>query len=357
MADIGWDELKNSIGAVNDFRKDIANKAANFACGIYKNYPDWAKGSGSAADMLDGLWSGLCDGRPPGLPNASPPFTGGQCLVSYNVHIEYKPNSSFESFGNATYTLPGKILGYIADTGKVEIIYASGSATQPVASGYSATGWLVTAFTVSRADGLPDDCGNPPGRYPSTGSPSISELSSSITVPLPTGLIPSFDVGLVNVDLDAGITVNVGSVNVSFNFDGVTFSPRFGVDFGGSRNPSVDGDSPNTPPLYLPPTASNYDEGDEGEANSGDQSGISNLRWVKIDLTEVPGNAKTEWGNGAPDIYYAGWFEWRAVGCSLPRCPIHFQNNVFQAPEGVEGYAFTLKQGYKGRVRVYTEKG
>lgn len=71
----------------------IAEAAANFACGIYKNMPD-ALVPNPAADVLHSIWDGLC-GDPPKSPADLPPpptkqFDGGQCCdIEYKVVVKF----------------------------------------------------------------------------------------------------------------------------------------------------------------------------------------------------------------------------------------------------------------------------
>lgn len=83
---------------------------------------------------------------------------------------------------------------------------------------------------------------------------------------------------------------------------------------------------------------------------------VERLAYVNVDLSLVPNNAKSQSGKGAPDVIYAGWFEFRRKGKSFPRNYIHFKNNCFIAPVGADGYAFTLYNGYQGTAVAITFK-
>lgn len=369
--DIPWKELQAGINTANTFREQIAQKAANFACGLYRNYPSWAKGVGPAKDILDGLWGDLCAPRPGGISPGANPRGGGQCDgVAYLFRVQLRNVDGTwgailgGGFGNDPFSYYGPIGGVtvkLTPDGTGSTVYlesrgSSGNAPLPYASRvFTNTSPAAGARVIElrRADGQPDNCGDYPGGYPGGGgTPSVIELSTNVPARLPSGIDVDVPIGFVAVNIEAGIQLTVGSIPVTIDFGGFTFAPEF--DFGGG-----DGDGQgdgNTPPSHLPPTPSNYDEGDGGEGDSGEDEGIDKLKWVAISLVSIPKNAKTEYGANAPDVYYAGWFEWKAAGKCLPRQPIHFEDNVFLAPDGVDGYAYTVKQGYKASVKVYTEK-
>ena len=371
MPDIPWDALQSGINSANTFREQIAQKAANFACGLYHNYPDWAKGVGPASNMLDGLWGDLCKPRPGSTPPASNKRAGGQCdgvQYLFRIQLYNKDNQPTAilggGFGSDPFSHWGPIGGAsiqrtpgdLSNVVYLESRGGFGSPIQPYANRiftYIGSDVRAEVIELRRADGQPDTCGDYPGGYPGGGgAPTIAELSTNVPARLPSGIDVDVPIGFVAVNIEAGIQLTVGSIPVTIDFGGLTFAPEF--DFGGGGG---DGSgNGNCASSHLPPTPTNYDEAEPEGDDSGEEDGIDKLKWVAVSLTSIPRNAKTEFGDGAPDVYYAGWFEWKAAGRCLPRIPIHFEDNVFPAPDGVTGYTFTVKQGYKAKVTVYKEK-
>lgn len=104
----------------------------------------------------------------------TPPFTGGQCCTSYNVVYNVKKAPSEGGFwvSGATQFVPGKILGAYRDGGAgsstgIRFGYGAGCATIdviPLFAGGSNAGLEIVSVT--RADGLPDTCGNLPNPNP-----------------------------------------------------------------------------------------------------------------------------------------------------------------------------------------------
>ena len=370
---IPWAELQAGINTAKSVRDKVAQGAANFACSVYRNYPEWAKGVGPAKDVLDGLWGDLCAPRPGGVPPGSNPHPGGMCDgVVYLFRIQLRNmDGSWGAilgggFGNDPFGYYGPIGGVTAKNNAAntscEIFLESrgqaGNAILPFANRlFTGTSPSSGARLIElrRADGQPDNCGSYPGGYPGGGGvPPVSALSTNLPVTLPTGIDIDLPIGLVSVNVDAGITLSVGSIPVTIDFGGLTFAPEFNIggDSGGN------GENPDDTyiPSHISPNGQNYDEGESPEGESGGEDGIPKLKWVTVSLTTIPTNAKKQFGMGAPDIVYAGWFEWRAAGKCLPREPIHFEQNIYQAPDGVDGYAYTMQSGYKAKAIVYTEK-
>mgnify|MGYP003563682274 CR=1 FL=1 len=163
-------------------------------------------------------------GNDPGQPPQPPPFTGGQCPVTYNVTyrlVSDDGNSPGDgSFASCPNTLgpistqirevSGLVFGGIVDGGGVERCSRALSA--------SVSNPRVEIQSVVRVDGLPDDCGDPPGTpatppivgdpYP-WGVPEVEPLTG----------VPTF------VDEPTsgpeGITINIdgGDINIPFSGD------------------------------------------------------------------------------------------------------------------------------------------
>ena len=80
------------------------------------------------------------------------------------------------------------------------------------------------------------------------------------------------------------------------------------------------------------------------------------LSFVRVTLTQIPINARTQDGDGADNVIYAGWFEFRSDSFNFPRQPIHFGLSTFIPPEGSTGYAYTLYNGFSGFATEYVLK-
>lgn len=386
MADISHSELLQSLGSnVAGFTKSLANEAANKVCEIYKAYP-WALTFGDWGRYKEGFWDEMCAVRPSGLP--VPPksnFTGGQCAADYSVNIFYtyapNPYATTGKNGNVarvwgpvlSISSPisdppeGSIFGRRHDV----VIVCHGSSSEPYSSAVKTIvlprygDWQsLDSAELVRQDGQPDNCGNPPAEYPKTPVPStvlnttinVTSNSSSYNVPIIIHYPPANN---YNLEIDAD------DIRLTFDFGGVTFSsnPLYNR-INKSYDQSLDlGDevtnlaqnfnsfTNNSNNLSLSWNLGAFQTTSAlGSSAKGDDKKQSNLAYVTLDLTQVPVNAKTQEGEKAQDILYAGWFQFVAEGYYYPREPVHFRKSIFRAPAGATSYSYTLYKGFQANV-------
>lgn len=105
-----------------------------------------------------------------------------------------------------------------------------------------------------------------------------------------------------------------------------------------------------------PDDSEEFDKTEKTEEDEKKEENIPQLSFVKITLSEKPPQSKIQWGEGSPDVVFAGWFEWIVAGYALPRQPIHFEKSIFSAPSFADGYAYTLVNGAQGRATIYKRK-
>lgn len=386
--------------------KKIVDAARNFACGIYRAYPGDLIDN-PFQDIRRFVWDGICgDEPPPGSPPLpqppSLPFTGGQCnCAKYKVSFE----ATGGGFGTGIYRGTMDVWGPITSNGmkygsqnKSVVFYvvcrgnagtcgAVGTEVKlfewglPYSDPYPALGKITGVAPVGTA---PNNCGDPPKDYPPAPvtppggykSPPVSiTLNDGDTTniyftmtppakPTPAITFPPVIVNLIRPEINPEI-----NVPISFNFDGtVNIGSPGGGGGGGFGQPDrdkLDGinntvnnlnnkatnididlkdlinvtNNQPVPPEDLEPPVTNLPPGEH------EQKG---LKTVYIELTQMPGNAKKQAGGDAPDVVYAGWFEWRQAGRTCPRQPIHFEQSAFVAPVGVDGFAYTLYNGFQG---------
>lgn len=378
-----------------------ADAAANFACSLYKAYPGAVIGN-PAYSALRGLYDSLCSGRPSGLPAPpSSPFNGGQCnCVGYYVSYSITNSAGTNTF--QAY-LVGKIGGILKEPNnnvnapwRYSITYYPCSGGQPtgqvgklgIYTGGAQDNVIITG--VSRADGQADNCGNPPVQYPNVIPPSgytngtgniTYNDGASLTVPLVFAPI------VTDVELNPRFNVDVGGIKLQFDLGGVKF------DLGnGNSDPALPPDrfndqadnygrlsgqiqdvrnvendildkintgggntTPPPPPAATPPDSDPNLEPDQKQPDDPkNESGVTKLKWVKIVLTKLPD--KVQFGDGAPNCYFAGWFEFKSGASCYSREQVNFQTSLFLAPPGADGYAYTLTNGAEGYAVVYRSK-
>lgn len=388
-----------------DYIAKAADAAANFACSLYKNYPGTIVPNPAEA-TIRGLWDGLCKDRPSGLPSPpTPQLPGGQCVcVPYSVSYTYSDPDAPVS-GSGTITVNGPIRGVrvVAGVGAENRTWllvstdcdGSGNPVGEKAGDILYSGSknaTVTVTGVSRVDGQSDTCGNaapayppetyyPPDGYNSgTGQITYND-GTDLTVPLVFAPVSA------TAELKAEFNVDVGGINFKFDLGGVK------VDLGNGDKPlneprdryndnsddfdrinhriddltdkvddisrrlpdgSGGGDAPPPPAAKPPDSDPNLEPDQKQPDDPKDETGVTKLKWVKIILTKLPD--KVQFGDGAPNCYFAGWLEFKSGTSCYSREQINFQTSLFLAPAGADGYAYTLTNGAEGYAIVYRSK-
>lgn len=259
MSIFNLDELADSANdSTGNFLIDTANQAANFACGIYKDYPQWAIDPLNAATGINNpiaqfqksLWDKLCS--PPGRPGLPPPtqpplFTGGQCPdVLYRVRVgsvntELNPNGASTVPFEREQSLPGPITNftyeYRGDSIGMRAELDCGFGHYNFAQDGGGPDWTKVAYVrVERLDGQPDNCGDEPGGTSYIAPPpealtqniTVNQGDTNISFPVTFNSSTTINIPIKVVGTDP---TSGNNFTINFDFDGV------GFDFGGKTTP------------------------------------------------------------------------------------------------------------------------
>lgn len=396
-----WADYASDLGTnTADGLRNVANTAAEFACTLYQNNPAAAVGLADPTGVgafSNALWSRLCSprGQLPPAPT-QPPITGGQCNTLYNVNASVTP--CFPDGPGPTETrqlngLQGPLSGFYQEVsadsdGRPVYTVFFGTAAGPVEWGIQgiscAPSWVINSLV--RADGEADDCGNgSPWYQPAPVNVNLYEDNRTVNVGGPSITVPVAIIPvLINNEFEfkPQINVRVGPIQVSFNLGGVNFN-LFNQPTTNTTLPPGPDPRP-LPPAPLPPKVGpgcditpvinklvqldkkynpllDCDRCDSEyeypitvytSANSRTVTGITpKLYRVAVDLDDIPENAKHQPGGEADDVIYAGWFSWLTDGRHGERLPLHFASQVFNAPEGANGFAYTTYYGFTATSR------
>lgn len=404
-----WAEIANhTIGSTNNFLDDLAVEIKNFICGLWAKYPSYMNSPLTALNDFDrAFMNAACAPQPPPAP-PTVPFTGGQCCdLTYDVSCFYDLKRCFNndtvSTDTSIKTVTGKILRLelrqcvnnasfrcvdliYEDCAEVEQFTIVTSFTQeigstncfttspfdPQAGNIDPEASILEITNVAVSGGGADTCGDPPASYPDIIPVDPADLNITVNIDNRDGTMGQYDISLITVnnDIEASlrvpITVNVGGFiadvdigGISFNSGGgnIIFNPGGSLLPDGTKHPLPPGTTPPPPAAKEPePNSEDYEEIEKTETDPKEEEVGNELKYVKVTLTSVPTNVKNQFGDGAPDVIYAGWFEFRGDGYNFPRQPIHFYNCLFKAPEGANGYAYTLYQGITGKATIYNLK-
>jgi hypothetical protein len=265
------------------------------------------------------------------------------------------------------------------------------------------------SFVVTRQDGGPDNCGDPPIDYPDD-KPGPQDFSFPVVVPVGGDnftfpvVIPFIDLS-PEFNLNPQIKVNVGPFNLTFELGGVdvavnpTINLPDSVPVGGDPRPPINrpptepplpppgGNCPPCPDLDLTPVLNKLEDIDDDlelvaenvellldcdrcdippigsnryavaeyvGVTSGDWMIGTNAPWVEVTLTQIPANPRMQIGDDGPDVYYAGWYAFGSGAAPADRNAIRYAKQAISIPEGHNRFTFTLYPGYISTVRVFS---
>lgn len=359
----GYGDVGTNVAqGVTDAGKIIGGLAKRAYCSIYKNFPGRLVPTGEVPGLtVRVIMDSWCfEDDPANLPDPpSVDFEGGQCDALYKVECLWSGSRKVEV---------NNVLGPIqaVECVKLSNIYHEVRVTdvngnlQVQGNNISGSPPPVTS-RLSLMNGNSDNCGSIPPEYPPTPPLTDNDVTFDYDITLNDGSIINIPV-TIDIDSDGNaffpITIDVGGVNVAIDVGGITIgSNNTNNDFGGGGGGGLgtQNDNPDeVPPPSLDPEDLEEEESTEEQAE--EETGIDGLLFVEIDITSIPVNNKAQFGNGAPDIYYAGWLEFSRQGKYFPRQPIDFLGSIFEAPLDADGYAFTMKAGYTAKATVIRRK-
>lgn len=385
-------EVASAIGDGSfDTLDFLAEQSRQLMCGVYRNHPDRLYLDGTiVGEFQDAFMDRMCNDAPP-PPAPTVQFTGGQCpCVAYDVTVERPfPGGSPPPAPDNTKRVLGRVKGLR------HVFSPQGSpGTQNVRSFvdfFQCVGGVETGVILSvdmgtssgitipenfhdewfikdivRVDGQPDNCGDPPESYPPTGvAPDYNQVTTNVTLNDNRQITYNFE--WVNepgnfpyvIDVN-GIEINIDLGGFNFNQTPGTPSNNGGTLPSGEKSPlPQDGDDINKtlpPPVVKPPNEQDYEVEEQDETAGEEKEVDETLEFVRINVVNKPANADEQFGNGAPNIVYAGWFEFQSSGYNFKRIPIHFTQSIFRRPEGATGYAFTMKTGFTAVATEYKKK-
>lgn len=383
----------------------MVREAAKLANTINDQFPDWAR---PAPPILDPVGEGLSQlaNDPRVKPVPLPPFAGGQCCgTTYAITYQYQtPGGLQQVTGSFTGKLgapqivssgPGLLganIPYTRCDGVTQFLAAWANVS---IESYKDGSYSAIAIVSLEAVNGPDDCGDPLPVYPPV-IPDTDDLD--ITIPIviaPNLTIPINFVYIrpevdVNIDADLNfnipVTINLPDVNLSFGFDVGGVNINIGKGGGGVVLPTKP--DPREPSPKPTPTGNGSDRdllfvinqlrrikeevddikecacepGTSVQAISypADVARVINLPartfLVRLTINQKPLNAKTQWGQGAPDVYYAGWASFGyANGGWEDRMPIDYLEKSFIPPRQPQSFSYTCYVGFTASLIVYYE--
>jgi len=180
---------------------------------------------------------------------------------------------------------------------------------------------------------------------------------------------------------DIDVQVKVGPINITFQIDGINIDfspdPDYPVLPPATPLPPLPPATPRPNPFPRPsPLPDRWDEvidllEDIKECScepagsiqsqilsSGNGATVaipSNARFIRVELTQIPDNAKVEFGNNnSPNVYYAGWYAFGFAGSDGgDRNPIHYQQQGFPVPKDAARFTYTVRVGFSATITAF----
>lgn len=364
LIQLTWEQFNNlptAAGAGTAYLlRRIGDAAKSLTCNIYRLSPQsWVPSPGSS--FTRGFYNELCQDDPGGLPAApQSPFSGGQCpgvnyIVNYTLQARNISNCNFfVNYTVDTPPLPGAIgVPYFEPSGGTStsncrtqgepvvqgtwwLPYDSGAQQELILSGAwdaNNDGYFssVVINSVTRQDGQPDNCGNPPSSYPPPGdftqyrSTDIDFYDESNNLAL--------TVPLVFVDASPEINIapyfDIGGIQVKFDIGGITFK------FDDLLDIDINSEIP-CPECVLPPDVPS----DCGEVELPPIQDTADHRFLRVtcDISNYTGDTIFTDSNG-DDIVFAGYIRWLVDGEPIgEELAIRRLTQLFFYPKWANGY-------------------
>lgn len=254
-----------------EFTENVRDGVATFACGLWANFPGFiTDGVNPANAFARGFMNRACSPIQSPVPPPAVPFTGGQCFgIAYRVTA-----TVFQDFGGGTTNTSGIVIQPVSgaiifvgvtprdnDPTKFMLRILSQQANGQVnVQGQnlsdSVIGGEVLSTVIFRLDGLPDDCGNPPGDYPQN-SPGVNDLKDNITITVNDGLDLNLEIQYIKTSNQYNFPMNfkINGTNVLLDIGGIIiYAPdNYGSPSGGNDLPPP-GSDPGTDGIGNPVT-------------------------------------------------------------------------------------------------------
>ena len=371
-----WERFLDAGLVINDMGTQIAEAGREFGCRLWRSYPDsWTRSSAGGSPARQ-FWNSVCDPPDPPLLPDPPAFTGGQCDFKYNLTVEIAVfpstincNRPGDPLQTVNITVWGPVSAITLDQpdgicggfnrltctchGNGAFARLPDPATLPIAFGSLGRFESIRTITIVPESGEPDVCGDPPTSYPPDIPPAPGAETFNVTFDTDTTNNFNFDLTWNRVEFSIPVTFDFDQGDVSINIDGIDLNLSPGNDW--NIQPPRRDFSPTAIPTPAPNTA-NYEEEVKPIEDSGEEEIGVEIAYITLTLTNKPVNAKTQFGGNGPDVFYAGWFEFRTQGFFYVRQPIHWENSIFIPPKGATGYAYTLYTGFSGIISTYRLK-
>lgn len=381
-----WDIIFGAVGETQaDIYKGLANHdvpfvdtAIRLTCNINAAYSDTLARSAYERGFINRL----CDLTNNPLPARIPAnFSGGQCDgVIYRVLVKVERFDTNGSQVPDTAFVFNSVRGAIQDVNVIPFAddpnrftvavvgtNADGSRQvngQELGVGFSSAN--VAEVTVTRPDGLPDDCGDPPdGLPPSPPRPDqfCEVVQTDVDLPPGTFEIVEADEGCIDGDtnLTFPICIEYQGFELCFDLDGIFKNP-LGDEKKIGEKPFDEEDFDEEDAECTPPEDVELEEnGEPPEGVEACEGETEELQWLIVTITKFSDTGKIIVHKDEEFTdYFAGYVVWKITKQGqdyyLPAIPIRKKHNAYKPPIDVNGYGVYTTNGAKVSIKELKEK-
>lgn len=261
----------------NEFSANLRDGVATFACNLWSSFPRFVtENTNPANSFARGFMNSMCSPIQPPVPAPTSAFVGGQCPgVIYDIAGTFGNGNAVYGAEGAIRTFNASVFGPVNglsegfflqvqhqgnqftttrdDLTNGQVNMTDVFVTNPNVTVIYAMPGTAQITSVTRVDGMPDDCGSLPPTYNSP-DPTPQDLITIININNDDTLINSYEVQYVKVSNQYNFPMNfkVNGINVSLDFGGLNFYAPDGFT------------SPNSNPDLPPPGSDGGDDGGGG---------------------------------------------------------------------------------------------
>lgn len=289
--------LARTAGNLSGFA-DVIDQAQRKICKLYNKSPSSLVTVVPIGEIFSpgrGILDNTCQDIEPLPPLPVPPFTGGQCPISYDVNVVLRARvidngNEIPVTNNTTTICQGDILSvFTRDVGEasssgvpggrlVQVLAHCRGTNNPVSfpspagyvtallGGSQPAAYVSHSTSVTPRDGAVDNCGNPPvlnppplATIPDMEGTTVVNIRPNVPITVPIKIVPTF-APVTNI-FRPEFNVEVGGINVNISLGGFTLSSvanipvNINVPFSDPRGTGAPSPTAIAPPCESAPPA------------------------------------------------------------------------------------------------------
>lgn len=386
MTTYKWFDLGDNV----PFFGDIARGTRGFICQLWSKYPDrFTYGKNAATAPAKFFWNKVCEEENINEQPPPPDFEGGQCnTVYYFVYVKYLRTNCSNNTSVERTIGPYDMYGPIRSVNIDNLGSCEGPKNLTIkgknASGGDRTLTILVdgegakvenpQITITRPDGLPDNCGNLPSTFPPTQPPLPGQETYNVTIN--DGSDVNLNIPLIwnKVDFNMPITFDFDAGDASVDIDGIDINLDIDNDWNLNKNPDSDGFQPSdrntsdninntvnniNTTINLDRKPFEEDDFDSEENPPAEEEEVEDkfIDFVQVNVVGYPKDGKIILNKKEEDTFFwAGYFCWTVDGARTTHVVIQKLLNIYKKPSWATGYALFSVNGAVLQTTMFKKK-